>query len=1101
MRSFSTISVVVTFLFLPSMGYAFEADYYSYNGFQETVDAFKRISFIFNDTDYQSVLYTTAVLGILIAGIVVFGKGLSGQGGHPLTWFVPIIFGVIVYQGLIIPKDKIHIYDRVLNAYEAVSGVPDGIIIMATMLNKVERIFIDIVDKNTVNPWADFEKEAGGISFKLIEKATANYIDVEDVYLTKSIKQYYNDCGIISLGIPGSTVTINELRRGTTNMKATLEKMNSPALSTTYYTTAKKWGELLTCQDAWTNINTLLSTVTTWDEPINAVCSKAGFSVGSATQLTQCKTQLAKAQEVYGLVGGSAINFIRNSYLSNAILEETMSGSIDSAQTMLANRNLMVQSVGSSAMINEWMPKVRAWVLTVILGLTPMIAIFLLTPLFLKAAALIGGMLIWFTTWGIIDVILHAGAVDASFRAYEQISGFQMGLDAMWLSPEASMQALSVFGQSRIVALALSGVIVAGLFKLSIGSSLASIGSSAINTAGGEGKSAAIGVGTTEGQGTLARRSVDGQAARAVYANHGMEGMSRGTAFEESTRISSSNTQVNDGMSHGFNLQETSAAVGAMSTMPTDKLNAASNILNMNGKEATPENLHEFQSSLNEISATRGLTDPSSYRNALSRSFGKDVLTNDERFVEAATYQQTFSHLDSVMSASSTGKAASMIAEKIYDQTGIYPTQPEVTKNLQSIIHGDLPGRINAVNGDGDKWEQHQTNSNIKSTAMLGAEVEGFKDNNITPREVYEQTGRKSAAEGIGIAKILNEYGMQPFVLASQKESAQKGSEGNEWYDNIVQKGFNGDVKAAEDFLAIPNVAESYGKATRLQQVADTFFEGDPYAAHKAMGSTDEQFTVSAEKFREFAQNNPGDFSKEQIDTINNSDHVDIRFSHDGKGNFSNIHGYTGTEVGYNKSSSYDSSDSISAGTRLYENTMREMFSGNSQESVDLLQNAVLNNRYDPEQREAFMAEWTQTMEHMATSTSTDSTTLRAGVDGSVGLGRIGKAMEAVGVDAGINGSANKEWSDYTQFNTVRSALEGSYTSMENEAMSYAKEVSSNKTEQEDIFSSVMANRIREYNDGLMSELKNQAADDSDLNKIMSLSESAEESRVGKILR
>jgi len=1100
------------FLALPISGYAYEAEYYTYNGFQETVDAFTRISFIFNDTDYSSLFYTAAILGVVIGGIAVFGKGLAGQKVNPLAWLLPIMFGVLVYQALIIPKDKIHIYDDVLNAYQAVNGVPDGIILMASLLNKVERIFIDIVDTNTVNPWADYEAEAGGISFKLIQKATGQYIDVQDAYLTKSIKQYYNDCGILSLGIPGSTVTLNELRRGTTDMLATLEKMNSPALSTKYYTPAAKSGNLVTCQAAWTSIKVLLTNVTTWNEPTNAVCAKAGFNPGDANQITKCKIQLAKAQEVYGLVGGSAVNFIRNSYLSNTILEETMSGSQDTAQTMLANRNIMMQGIGSGAMINEWMPRIRAWMLTIILGLTPLISIFIITPLFSKAAMLLGGMLIWFTTWSIIDIVMHGGAVDASWRAFEQIQDFQMGLDAIWLSPEASVQSLGVFGQSRLVALGLSGAIVAALFKLSIGSSIASAGSNVAGSIYSQGGQSASTVATSEGQGTLTMRSTDGLSAAVNHGLHGTDGMVSSSAYSESTGINSNKTQINSGMAQDHNIGTLSEKVGAMNTMPVDKVTAASNILKMYGKDANTENIQALQSGVNEINATKGLTEPGAYRNALSRVFGKDVLSDDDAFMQAAIFQQTFGNLDSVNSAASLDKTARTIGDEVYDKTGKYPSQPVIMDNLRSFQHGNTIGQINAMEGDGGAWEQHQTNSHIKSTAMLGAEVGAFEDNNISAKVAYQAQGQKSAAENIGLAKTLSEYGLQPFMLAAQKDESMKLSEANAWNDHLVNDVFKGNVKDTQDFMALPNVAENYAKAARINWVANTFFDGDVYKATSALGSTDEQFTIAAEKIREFANNNPGQFSKEQLDIINDADYMSIRLNHDGEGNFSNIQGYSGTDMEQHKSSTMDLSHTENAGSRLYDNTIREALMGNNSDSFDLAQNTVIKNRTDPEYRSSFMAEWTEEIEKYATANSVDTTSLsiqgRVGVggemesnEGSRKGGIIGQVADMIGLKVTGEAEAGKQWTDHTYFNTTRSALEQTYTSLETESWEYAQQASNNLTQQQEIFANTFASRLRSFNDGLVNEISTRSVDDADGNAMMSIADSAEDNKTGKIIR
>ena len=139
--------VLIALLASPASAAALELDYYTYNGFAETVSAFQRLALIFNDNEYVYLIFIAVVLGIVFGALTAGVRALkAGGNGDTLSWALMVFIGVALFKGLVIPKGTVHVYDPVRNAYQAVGNVPDLIILIAGGMNKAERVVVELVD-------------------------------------------------------------------------------------------------------------------------------------------------------------------------------------------------------------------------------------------------------------------------------------------------------------------------------------------------------------------------------------------------------------------------------------------------------------------------------------------------------------------------------------------------------------------------------------------------------------------------------------------------------------------------------------------------------------------------------------------------------------------------------------------------------------------------------------------------------------------------------------------------------------------------------------------------------------------------------------------
>ena len=181
-KSFLFIGLLIG---LTAPAYALEMEYVTFNGIDQMENAFRYIALFFSNDDYGSLVYIAAVVG-LAAGAVRSTMNDYREERTLRNWFFMFLLGAGIYLAFIVPKGTIHIYDRTLNAYEPVAGVPDGILLVAGLTNLAEQVAVDIA--NTSSP-VPYENTAGGIVFELVRNTFRSTQPFDDEYLWGKYKE------------------------------------------------------------------------------------------------------------------------------------------------------------------------------------------------------------------------------------------------------------------------------------------------------------------------------------------------------------------------------------------------------------------------------------------------------------------------------------------------------------------------------------------------------------------------------------------------------------------------------------------------------------------------------------------------------------------------------------------------------------------------------------------------------------------------------------------------------------------------------------------------------------------------------------------------
>ena len=150
--------------------------YTTWGDFDTVVNTFERVALMVSDNSYHGLFFGIIVISLVFGIISAFGRGfLSGQE-NPLAWvrvFGTIILGVIVYQTFIQKTSQIVVYDETLNLQKTVADVPDGLIFLAGISNKIEKGLVDIIWTST-DPYS-FKESSGGSVFNIIKVFIINY--------------------------------------------------------------------------------------------------------------------------------------------------------------------------------------------------------------------------------------------------------------------------------------------------------------------------------------------------------------------------------------------------------------------------------------------------------------------------------------------------------------------------------------------------------------------------------------------------------------------------------------------------------------------------------------------------------------------------------------------------------------------------------------------------------------------------------------------------------------------------------------------------------------------------------------------------------------
>ncbi len=461
MRRFSALAALSLLLLASSPAWATDMEFYTYNGFDAVVSAFTKVALIFSDAEYVGLFYTMTVLGILIGGISAYMRALQTfQAPNLVGWLLPVLLGVALYTALIIPKGNLTVYDPVKNRFQTIGGIPDGLVVIAGVLNRIERGLVDIV--STAADPQSYQTQAGGVGFNMLLGLNNKGVLLLDPYMHTTIGKFINDCVFFEMQRPGTALTLDKLTK-TADFMPVLQLGSSPSVYTTFYSTITPDGQTMSCDNAFLAMQAYLNDPANFGESISARCAENGFDPTIPAELTQCRTSL---ENLTGWLQGGAVStnlLFRQTLLAQALNDAALSGSTDLAIRTIAARNLGNEGLTSGMLANDYIPLIRAVMTAIAISMVPFLALLLPTPFVRKAVIILIGFFVWLTLWGIIDATLHGFATDYGYAAFEEARQHQLGMTSILNFGTSSLKTLGILGKLRWAGLMLATVFTSAL--------------------------------------------------------------------------------------------------------------------------------------------------------------------------------------------------------------------------------------------------------------------------------------------------------------------------------------------------------------------------------------------------------------------------------------------------------------------------------------------------------------------------------------------------------------------------------------------------------------------------------------------------------------
>ena len=548
---------------------AMDAEYVVMGGFSTIVNAFTRVKLIFNDNQYASMVTAFVVMGMLSALLLKSAKGgyeylETGKAQMGMGWLGLTMLGTIVYFGLVQPKGTIHIYDQSRNQYQAVSGIPDFLILTAGVTNQAYQAFVDMSNRNTATT-TRFTGEGTPIKMLLgiLNRNGAQF----DPYLTANVKAMWNQCSPVA---ETRGFDPRSLKSGSSvlDVVSALAPLRNQAVYTSWVSPSNPQGATVTCDQAYVSLKSDLGNPAAYGARIADICTKNGYTSGNATQLAECKSRMEDGlQTIFGASGLSLNTAMSNVLVSQAITDAMLQNNPDVATTMLTNRAMIN---GGMAITNpEWLSFIMAGVIAIILSVTPLLLLLVFTPLMGKALTLLFGLWIFITSWQIADALLLQAGTDEILTAMNDLKSMGLGIDAVQMGPSSTMKAMSVMASARETALQIA-MLIAGLFGVSA-YGLSAFGQKAMSRLDRVTEETSDKAFTPEGKGAQIDAMNRGHATLQTAADIGnIELMSSATSFNQSSAIESGLTQISAlGGTPGVAAQRSGAVEGGRASGTT----------------------------------------------------------------------------------------------------------------------------------------------------------------------------------------------------------------------------------------------------------------------------------------------------------------------------------------------------------------------------------------------------------------------------------------------------------------------------------------------------------------------------------------------------
>ncbi|MDX9710289.1 MAG: conjugal transfer protein TraG N-terminal domain-containing protein [Trichloromonas sp.] len=203
--------------------------------------------------------------------------------------------------------------------------------------------------------------------------------------------------------------------------------------------------------------------------------------------------------------------------------------------SFFARREITQKGFGAMVAANEWLPIFKACMMAIIIGLIPLVAVFVASNVGGRALSFLVGSFIFMAAWGVTDAIVTAASAPYIVDMFNSIRDTGLGLETFVNFPDYSTKAASVYGSLRSSAVAFAGMISFALMRFG-GHALAQVGGGITGQVQGAGASAGQAA-SPEGAARIMESMVNSGATFATAGAYSPQQWTAAKAFQNATSM------------------------------------------------------------------------------------------------------------------------------------------------------------------------------------------------------------------------------------------------------------------------------------------------------------------------------------------------------------------------------------------------------------------------------------------------------------------------------------------------------------------------------------------------------------------------------------
>lgn len=353
-----------------------------------------RVASMFSDSGLATFAGAIFMVGLVGGGGAALMAALRGQQPRFLPMIAAMVFGAMVWIGFIVPKEQIFIIDEVTQQHHVTKPLPIALTKTLEMTNKFEQFAVKLYDTSAPIGSPMFAK-TGFVAFDLLKNlgATASLHNVNmgggQFYLTASLTEYSKRCIIPEILNPTIFPMMSEDSLLDANAQnglliAELEKAANPALSIVVYKSTGQ--QVVTCAEAYQQIKSAYMVASINNPTLRTGCIRHSFASDAlCTSAVGHLLNVAQGVGVPGGGGGAGVSTDPSTYLNDlaffkGIVDIMPAFGSDAATIANAGRVAVEQSNGAFTRHMASAGAKTRWLLRFALFLSPLLAMFLLTP-------------------------------------------------------------------------------------------------------------------------------------------------------------------------------------------------------------------------------------------------------------------------------------------------------------------------------------------------------------------------------------------------------------------------------------------------------------------------------------------------------------------------------------------------------------------------------------------------------------------------------------------------------------------------------------------------------------------------------------------------